>query len=236
MSRAQRRGDFQCRNCKLGATNMFQSWGELSQSKWSHPSFAASRLASHWDIPDFIAEQIVSGVMEAGKPGTVRGRRQYEPGLRDISEEISAIMRWRRAIDPTMRDPYSPDFADVEINWDHLLELGRNLVPTEYEHSVSAAIEKQREDAQSRTQHDPTARSEDTPAPKRRPGPAPELRVKIEKHMRKDIEQGARTADELRDMKQEALAATYKTSRHTACDALKNVLQETRTNSDNSDK
>jgi hypothetical protein len=89
---------------------------KMSQSKWVEPHLAAVRLASHWDIPAWIAEQIVLGVMLAGKPETVRGRPQYEFGLRDISEEISATMRWRRAIDPTMRDPYSPEFTDVEIS------------------------------------------------------------------------------------------------------------------------
>jgi hypothetical protein len=64
--------------------------------------------------------------MQPGRARTVRGRRQFERGLRDIGEEIGAVMR-RRAIHLKGNGLYSPDFTDVEINWDHLLEDGREL-------------------------------------------------------------------------------------------------------------
>ena len=90
------------------------------------PYLAAIQLASHWNIHLQTAEQIVWGVMQTGKARTVRGRRQFERGLRDISEEIGAVMR-RRAYHLKGNGLYSPDFTDLEINWDHLLEDGREL-------------------------------------------------------------------------------------------------------------
>jgi hypothetical protein len=72
------------------------------------------------------AEQIVWGVIQTGKARTVRGRRQFERGVRDISEEIGVVMR-RRAIHLKGNGLYSPAFTDVEINWDHLLENGDEL-------------------------------------------------------------------------------------------------------------
>jgi len=49
---------------------------------------AAGRLASKWDIPSSVTEQIVKAVLQGGKC-FVRGRRLGEMGLRDISREIS---------------------------------------------------------------------------------------------------------------------------------------------------
>src|SRR5262249_33241897 len=57
----------------------------------------------------------------------VRGRRLGEMGLQDISNEIG-----------TSPFPHL-DFRDVEIDWNDLLKLGRDLVPSVYEYWVSAA-------------------------------------------------------------------------------------------------
>jgi hypothetical protein len=67
----------------------------MSEIVWMKPYLTAIRLASHWNIHLQTAEQIVWGVMQAGRAWTVRGRRQFERGLRDISEEIGAVMRRR---------------------------------------------------------------------------------------------------------------------------------------------
>ena len=94
---------------------------------------AAGRLASKWGIPSSVTEQIVKAVLQGGKC-FVRGRRPGEMmGLRDISKEIGATLS---------RYPCSPsggDFWDVEIDWNDLRTLGRELVPSEWEYWVSAA-------------------------------------------------------------------------------------------------
>jgi len=87
---------------------------------------AAFRLASKWGIPSSVTEQIVRAVLQ-GRKCFVRGRRLGEMGLQDISNEIG-----------TSPFPHL-DFRDVEIDWNDLLKLGRDLVPSVYEYWVSAA-------------------------------------------------------------------------------------------------
>jgi hypothetical protein len=87
---------------------------------------AAPRLASKWDIPSSVTEEIVKAVLQGGKC-FVRGRRLGDMGLRDISKEIG-----------TSPFPHL-DFVDVEMDWKGLLEHGRKLVPSWCEHLVSAA-------------------------------------------------------------------------------------------------
>jgi hypothetical protein len=106
----------------------------MSEIVWMKPYLAAIQLASHWNIHLQTAEQIVWGVMQPGRARTVRGRRQFERGLRDIGEEIGAVMR-RRAIHLKGNGLYSPDFTDVEINWDHLSKMAAS-----YSTRSSAAI------------------------------------------------------------------------------------------------
>src|SRR5262249_34923015 len=92
---------------------------------------AAGRLASEWGVPSSVTEQIVRAVLQGEKECFVRGRRQGEMGLRDISKEIGA------SLSPY---PYSlscGDFWDVEIDWNDLFNLGRELVPTEWEYLLS---------------------------------------------------------------------------------------------------
>jgi hypothetical protein len=95
---------------------------------------ATGRLAVEWKLPTSAAQDIVRGVL-LGAKCFVRGRRPGETGLRDISEEIS------REFGSTFPPAFlsSREFVDVEIDWNGLLEHGRLLVPSIYEHTVAAA-------------------------------------------------------------------------------------------------
>jgi hypothetical protein len=95
---------------------------------------AAGRLASKWGIPSSVTEQIVKAVLQ-GEKCFVRGRRLGEMGPRDISREIS------REFGSTFPPAFlsSQEFVDVEIDWNDLHKLGRDLVPSEWEYWVSAA-------------------------------------------------------------------------------------------------
>jgi hypothetical protein len=95
---------------------------------------AAGRLASKWDIPSSVTEQIVKAVLQGGKC-FVRGRRLGEMGLRDISREIS--MEFGSTFPPALL--FSREFVDVEIDWHDLIEHGRKLVPAMWEPFVAAA-------------------------------------------------------------------------------------------------
>jgi len=80
---------------------------------------AAGRLASKWDIPSSVTEQIVKAVLQGGKC-FVRGRRLGEMGLRDISREIS--MEFGSTFPPALL--FSREFVDVEIDWhDQMLTM-----------------------------------------------------------------------------------------------------------------
>jgi hypothetical protein len=103
----------------------------MSQPEWIAPRLATHRLADHWNIPSWIADQIVRGVLLGGDV-LVRGRDHN--ALRIISKEIGATL------DPNFL--FSWKFSDVEMDWNGLLKHGRNLVPSLWEYCVSAAIEK----------------------------------------------------------------------------------------------
>jgi hypothetical protein len=108
----------------------------MSQPEWVEPHLATHRLAHYWDIPSQIAEQIVRGILQNGDI-LVRGRGRglsFDTGWRVISKEIGATLHPSSMI--------SWEFSDVEMDWNGLLKQGRNLVPSEYEYWVSAAIEK----------------------------------------------------------------------------------------------
>jgi hypothetical protein len=114
----------------------------MPQPEWVEPHLAAHRLAHHWDIPLQIAEQIVRGVLRSNNEVQVRGRGRGlvkgtgfgDTELRLIGREIGATLNPGSLI--------SSEFSDVEMDWSGLLKHSRNLVPPDYEHGVSAAIEK----------------------------------------------------------------------------------------------
>jgi hypothetical protein len=93
--------------------------------------YAPYELARYWDIPNWIAEQIVRGVLQ-GRECFARGNGRGDMGLRDISKEIGATL--------TSSGPlFSWEFSGVEIDWEGLFKHGRKLVPREWEYGVSAA-------------------------------------------------------------------------------------------------
>jgi hypothetical protein len=119
------------------------------------PTLAGLRLAVEWDIPIWVADQIVRGTLR-GKDVEVRGRGHGlvrgsgfgDTGLRIITGEIGATLNPGSLI--------SWEFSDVGMDWHGLLKHGRKLVPPEWEYRVSAIIEKARhEDAgpKSKTAH-----------------------------------------------------------------------------------
>jgi hypothetical protein len=95
---------------------------------------AAGRLAVEWSIPPEDAMQIIRGILQGGEC-FVRGRRPGEMGLRDISREISR--EFGSTFPPAFL--FSREFIDVEIDWNDLLKLGRDLVPPWLEYLVEAA-------------------------------------------------------------------------------------------------
>jgi hypothetical protein len=103
--------------------------------KWVALYIAPLELARHWDVPEWIAEQIVRGVLQ-GSECFVRGRGP-DRILRDISGKISATLSSSVLI--------SAVFSDVEIEWNDFVTHGRKLVPCEWENVVSAAIERHAE-------------------------------------------------------------------------------------------
>jgi hypothetical protein len=108
----------------------------MSQPEWVDPHLATHRLGYYWDIPSQIAEQIVRGILQNGDV-LVRGRGRglrFDTGLRIISKEIGTTLHPSSLI--------SWEFSNVEMDWNGLLKQGRNLVPSDYEHWVSEAIEK----------------------------------------------------------------------------------------------
>jgi hypothetical protein len=94
---------------------------------------AAPRLASEWNIPYLIAQNIVKGVLRGGEC-PVRGKGFGEMVVRDIREDIAeALLKYRL----DLLIPWG--FSDVEIDWNGLIEYGRPLVPSAYEFVVQEA-------------------------------------------------------------------------------------------------
>jgi hypothetical protein len=91
---------------------------------------ATNRLAREWNIPVFIAEQIVRSVLRDGEC-FVRGKGRFDLELRNISGEVGA------ALSPGFVYPLG--FTDVAIDWNDLLKYGRRLVPSGWEPFVAAA-------------------------------------------------------------------------------------------------
>jgi len=108
----------------------------MSSPERIEPRAAAIRLADEWNIPYPVAEQIVKGVLLGGQC-YVRGRRWIGEPLRDISKEIAAAQAQESGIPGSGMIPWG--FTDVEMDWRGLIEHGRPLVPTAYEHNVVAA-------------------------------------------------------------------------------------------------
>jgi hypothetical protein len=105
----------------------------MSQQEFVNCYGAAPRLASEWNIPYLIAENIVKGVLRGGEC-PVRGKGPGEMVVRDIREDIAeALLKYPLDI----LIPWG--FSDVEIDWNGLIEYGRRLVPSAYEFIVQQA-------------------------------------------------------------------------------------------------
>jgi hypothetical protein len=104
--------------------------------EWVKLYDAASRLATKWDIPHFIAEQIIRGVLRGGEC-FARGKGRGEFELRDISKEIATALAREAGLPGSGMIPWG--FTDVELDWNDLLKHGRKLVPTQYEFWVLKA-------------------------------------------------------------------------------------------------
>jgi hypothetical protein len=89
--------------------------------KWVELYLAVAQLENLWRIPFFIAEQIVWNVVESGK-AEIRG----VPRFQLVPKIITGQIQLRPG------SLFTPDYENVEIDWNGLLVNGHMLVPSKF--------------------------------------------------------------------------------------------------------
>jgi hypothetical protein len=101
----------------------------MSMSKWVELLIASVRLATLWNIPQPIAEQIVRNVAQSGK-----AQLRAVPAHRSIPPFIS-IPQFITSAELNLHPKVlgSLDWGLIEIDWNDLLLQGRKLMPSEFD-------------------------------------------------------------------------------------------------------